>query len=89
MYSKVDIVIGNQTVIKDLPVHASRSEFSDDAKTNQVAYIKLKSPLVLKKDVEFKVVLKNCGKLPAPILNTFIGIGLQGYGKILKSRGTL
>lgn len=86
---RIDIIIGNQTVVKDLPVHKAQGMNTMGANMLEHLVLDLESEIVLEKDVEFKVILKNCGVNPNPSLNLRVGISLDGYGKILNLKKNL
>jgi hypothetical protein len=80
---RIDIVVGNQTVVKDLPLSKAIG-FNQNVSTNyDTLVLDLESEIVLEKDVEFKVILKNCGKNATASDTLMVGLALDGYGKIL------
>ena len=88
---KLDLVVGNQTIIKDLSLIKAKP-FCRMHSTDEGTFIDLESEIVIPKDVEFKVVIKQLANGAAPQLGFpkfWLGVHLEGYGKILSLDRTI
>ncbi len=86
---KIDLIIGNQTILKDYPISKVLSINNAAAKFNGQAYIELENEIVLEPNVEFKVVLKQLGVITVVPANAKLAVMLEGYGKIYNGKKTL
>ena len=87
---KLDITVGNQTIIKDLPI--SKAYYWCKNSSNYSGFaIELESEFVITQNTDFKVNLKQAGKFNGGMLvdNLYFGVMLDGYGKILNIKKTL
>lgn len=87
---KLDITVGNQTVVKDLPI--SKAYYWAKNSSNYSGFmIELESPIVIPNNIDFKVNLKQGGKFNGGEFpnNLYFGVMLDGYGKILNFKKTL
>ena len=86
---KLDVVVGNQTVIKDYPIAKALSFNKQHYYHISQMNIELESEIVIPANVEFKVVLKQIAQANLIPDNLMIGIMLDGYGKIMKLNRTI
>ncbi len=85
--AKIDVSVGNQIVVKDYPIMKAMASNNDKSKIAGQCYIDLESEIVLERDIEFKVTIKQAGSRPEGFPeNYMIGIALDGYGKILNQK---
>lgn len=83
---KLDLVVGNQTIIKDLSLIKAMS-FTKAHSSDNGSFIDLESEIVIPYNTEFKVILKQVPNGQAA--PGFLGIHLEGYGKILSLDRTI
>jgi hypothetical protein len=86
---KIDLVVGNQTVIKDLPITKMLPTHNRDSRHINHFYVDLENELILKSNIEFKVVIKQMGIVTTAPVNTRLCLTLDGYGKIYNSRESI